>query len=191
MDQPAFTDVAFRASTTSATLDAGDNTFDLAASPSANVAQSILTVGPLPMSAAIDYTAVAVGTGTTDVSVLAIVDNRRNIADTQYRLQVTHAASTVGEVDIYEVSDPSTPALLLENVPYQATGSLDVDVGDYVIGIDADDDPSAMEFTYDAALQTLAVPGGAFVNVYANENGASVDLVVQLDDATTLPVAPN
>ena len=48
-----------------------------------------------------------------------------------------------------------------------------------------------MEFTYDAALQTLAVPGGAFVNVYANENGASVDLVVQLDDATTLPVAPN
>ena len=191
MDQPAFTDVAFRASTTSATLDAGDNTFDLAASPSFNVNQSILTVGPLPMSAAIDYTAVAVGTGTTDVSVLAIVDNRRNIADTQYRLQVTHAASTVGEVDIYEVSDPSTPALLLENVPYQTTGSLDVDVGDYVIGIDADDDPSAMEFTYDAALQTLAVPGGAFVNVYANENGASVDLVVQLDDATTLPVAPN
>ena len=118
------------------------------------------------------------------------VDDRAGIDPANVRLQVTHAASTVGEVDIYEVSDPANPAALLSDVPYKASDTLNVPVADYLIGIDADNDPSTIEFTYDVGLAALGLPGGTFLNVYANESTDGVDLVVQQDDGSVLVIPP-
>ena len=188
---PAFTNLLYRESTAITALPADDYTFDVALNPSTSVMDSILTVGPLSLAADIDYTAVAVGQlANNDVEVIALVDDRAGIDPANVRLQVTHAASTVGEVDIYEVSDPANPAALLSDVPYKASDTLNVPVADYLIGIDADNDPSTIEFTYDVGLAALGLPGGTFLNVYANESTDGVDLVVQQDDGSVLVIPP-
>jgi hypothetical protein len=103
---------------------------------------------------------------------------------------VTHAASTVGQVDIWNVTPGSTAAVLLADVDYKASGTLDLPVADYVIGLDTDNDGTP-ELTYTVPLATLAIPGGTYINAYANEGATSVDIVTQFDDATVIPIQPN
>ena len=137
------------------------------------------------------YTAAAVGNlNDSNVEVLALGDNYDGIGD-NVRIQVVHAASSVGQVDIWNVTDPANPAPLLENVDYKAFADLDLPVGDYVIGLDVDDDATP-DLTFNAGLATLGVPAGSFLNVFASDDPeGNVALVAELGDGSTLPIPPN
>ena len=153
-------------------------------------------MGPLNLDAN-DYTAVAVGQlANNDVEVIALVDDRAGINPADLRIQVTHAASTVGAVDVINVTDVGAGAgtELLTGVTYKASDVLDLPAGvDYVIGLDTDGDDVA-NLTYTLPLGSVlasAVPAGSFVNAYANEGSSTVDITVQLDNGTMVTVGPN
>jgi hypothetical protein len=189
---PAFADINFRESTVYAALPADDYVFNIAIAGT-GVDASVLDVGPLGLAADTDYTAVAVGNlndGLETIDVLALVDDKAGIGDA-IRVQVVHAASSVGQVDIWNVTDPNAPALLLEDVDFKSAGTLDLPVADYAIGIDVDND-MVPDLIYGAPLATLQLAAGAFLNVYASDDmNGEVALVAQLEDGTAIPIAAN
>ena len=74
---------------------------------------------------------------------------------------------------------------------YKAFADLDLPVGDYVIGLDVDDDATP-DLTFNAGLATLGVPAGSFLNVFASDDPeGNVALVAELGDGSTLPIPPN
>jgi hypothetical protein len=100
-----------------------------------------------------------------------------------------HAASAVGQVDIWEITDPMNPVALLSDVDFAASATLpDIPAGPLEIGIDVDDDATP-DVTFSVDATGLA---GLQANVYANNDEAGdVVLIAQLPDGTILPIAPN
>jgi hypothetical protein len=189
---PVFDNLEFRNSTEYAEVPAGDYTFDVSVtgSPAADAVLSPM----LTLDADTKYTAVAIGDlamtdGAPGLAAIALVDDDVGIAATDVRITVIHAAPAVGQVDVWEISDPKAPVALLSDVDFGAFATLpDIPAGPLEIGIDVDDDANPdLIFSVDATI--LA---GAQVNVYANNDAAGdVALVAQLADGGVLPIAPN
>ena len=115
-------------------LPAGDANVKVIAAGNTDLSQSAINV-TLPLSAAVSYTAIAVGNGVDkDLKLLALTDQRRSIA-TQASVRLVHAATLAEEVDIYLLQQGAAigntePAL--QDVPYEAeTGFLALSPGDY------------------------------------------------------------
>ncbi|MEM9461302.1 MAG: DUF4397 domain-containing protein [Myxococcota bacterium] len=181
---PVFSHLQFRHSTPYATVPAGDNTFEVSLA-GAPVEDAVLAP-ILTLDAGFDYTAVAIGDlfGAQPVQAIVLVDDATNIAADSVRVNVAHAAPAVGQVDIWELS---TGALLLENVDFGTSGTLDVPAAPLTLGLDANDD-AIPDIIFHVDASPLA---GAPINLYANNDaGGSVALVAQLPDSSVLVIDP-
>lgn len=152
---------------------AGDYTFAIAAAGT-SLAEAVFTVGPLTLEANMSYTAVAVGKlapnqGDGGFDVVALADDKTDLAAGSVRVQVLHGASAAAfaEVDVWEVSDPMMPLPLIEDFPFKSSGVLDVPASPLTVGLDVNNDGMP-----DATFDVPALPADAFVNVIAYSNGS-------------------
>ena len=190
MTEPAaVTDLDYRVGTGYLELPPADYTFQVALA-GGTPADAAIEAGPLTLDAGAKYTATAIGAlDDANLEILPLIDADTDVPAGNLRLQVVHAAPAVGQVDIWEVTDPDNPAALLEDVDYKASGSLDVPPAVYNLGIDVDDD-AMPDLTFTADLS--GVPEGTFINLFANNDAmGGVALVALLPDATVLVIDPN
>jgi hypothetical protein len=183
-DEPVVENLEFPDGTPYLSVPPGTYTFDVSASGS-SADDAVLTVEDLELEAGGSYTAVAFDE-LSSISALALVDDYEGLAPGDIRIRAVHAASTVGEVDIWDVTTPSAAAPLYEDVPFGVAGdALDVPAGAYSVGIDVDDDA-----TPDLTFDLPALPGGTVANLYAVAADGDVFLVAQLPDGTTARIDP-
>ncbi|MCO4744652.1 MAG: DUF4397 domain-containing protein, partial [Proteobacteria bacterium] len=131
------------------------------------------------------YSAVAYG-DVLNITPLDLVDDVDGIPQGSTRLQLSHIADGVGQVDIWRFSG-GRPTLLLENVNYGTTGTVEYAAGPIRVGIDTNDD-GGYEFTFD--LPNLGAD--TQVNGFAvlDEVGAPF-ILAHLPDGSTVSVPAN
>ena len=190
---PLIPDLQFREGTPYAPVPEGTYTFDI--SVTGTPVEDAVLSAELTLDANTSYTAVAIGDlemtdGAPGLEVIALVDDAADIDAANIRVTAIHAAPAVGQVDIWEVSDPANPVPLFEDVDYGVFATLPTDVpaGMLTVGIDVDDDATP-DLTFEVDASAI---GGSQVNVFANndENG-DVALIIQLPDGTLLQVDPS
>jgi hypothetical protein len=163
---------------------AGTYTFDVAASGK-SADDAVLSIEDLELSEGASYTAVAYDE-LESISALALTDDYAGLAAGNIRVRAVHSAAGVGEVDVWNVTDPGKPAPLYENLDFGAAGNaLDVPAGAYALGIDTNDD-AVPDLTFE--LPELAA--GTVANVFAVASEGDVFLLAQLPDGTTVRVDP-
>lgn len=184
----AVTDLAFGESTTYVDLDAGTYTFNITAEGAPPPPPSVLDVGPIQLESGKAYTAVAFNELLAPIEALPLVDDLSNPGAGNIRLRAIHVAPDVGEVDIYEVSNPQSPTLLYENVAFRTAGDYltPLPAGSYAIGFDVNNDAVA-----DLTFVTPALTEGSILNVFAVSDGpADVFLIAQFQNGVTARIDP-
>ncbi|MFW6050754.1 MAG: DUF4397 domain-containing protein [Myxococcota bacterium] len=146
---------------------------------------SVLAVDDLSLAADIHHTAVAFDE-LASIQALALVDELDGVAAGDIRVRAVHTASAVGEVDIWNVTDPGSPAVLYEDVAFGDVGDyLDLPAAAYSIGFDVDDDAEP-----DLVFDLPDLPAGTVANVFAVSSGSDVFLIAQLEDGTVARIDP-
>lgn len=114
------------------------------------------------------------------LDMLSVLDDDAMIPMGMVRMQLTHIAPDLGQIDVYAMTDPPTP--LFTDLDYAATQSLDIPAGAGAAGIDVDDD-----MIPDMVFTMPDMGGDILVDVYViNENGGSpVFLLAHLPDGST------
>jgi hypothetical protein len=141
---PVVEALEFRNGTAYLSVPAGDYTFEVSVSGSGP--EDAVLAPMLTLDADTKYTAVAIGDleetdGAPGLQALPLVDDDEGIDAANVRITVVHAAPAVGQVDIWEISDPENPVALLEDVDFGASATLpDIPAGALEIGVDVDDD---------------------------------------------------
>ena len=164
------------------TLPAGEHRFRVAPA-GAGASAAVIDVSPT-MEADVKYTAVAIGR-VADIEPLLLVDNAAGLAADKIRVQVAHAASAVGQVDIWNLTG-GTPSLLLENVDFGAAATLpDLPAGAYRVGVDVNNDAVP-----DVTFSLPSLPGGTSVNLFAVSDASdTVWLAAQLPNGDVAPIS--
>ena len=138
----------------------------------------------LPLSADTRYTAVA-WDQLSEIAAVALVDNDTGIASGTFRAQVVHAASAVGQVDIWEVSGTPTP--LIVDFDRGTSVTKDLPVSAYNLGVDVNNDASP-----DLTFTVPPLADGSANNVFAvNDAEGAVYLLAQLADGSKVRIDPN
>ena len=179
-------DAAFPGGTGYLNVPVGDYTFEVA--PAGTTADDVLEVN---LSATLEadtyYTAIAHGyldpaNGDNGFAITPFVQDMSEITEGNFRAQVVHAAAGLGQVDIWNITDPSNPTPLIENFDYGAEVTTELPTGvAFVLGVDVDDDANPDV--------TFNVPDSltGFVGVYAaNETDGTPFLFAHLEDGTTV-----
>jgi len=180
---PAVENLAFTKGTAYLAVPAGAYTFDVAATGS-SAADAVLTIEALSLAAGASYTAVALDE-LSSITALPLVDDYSNLASGKIRIRAVHAAAAVGQVDIWNVTDPASPTALYQNVDFGAAGqALDVPAGAYKLGIDVNDDKKP-----DLTFSIPSLPAGTVANVFAvNDAAGVVFLLAELRDGSTVRI---
>ena len=87
------------------------------------------------------------------------------------------------------MTDPNNAELVFEDVDYLVAAQIDLPAGDYVFGLDVDND-AVPDLSFGAGLTGFE---GAYLNVYATNDGndpAGVALAAQLDTGDVLVIDP-
>lgn len=159
-------------------------TFDVAPA-GAGADAAVLTIEDLELAEGGSYTAVAYGE-LDEISALALADDYENVPAGDIRVRAVHAAAGVGEVDIWNVTDPTKPTPLYEDLDFGDAGdALDVPAGAYSLGIDTDDD-AVPDLTFDLP----ELEAGTVANVFAVADEGDVFLLAQLPDGATARIDP-
>lgn len=178
-DTAVLTDVTYLSGTDYLALPVGLHTFGIA--PAGIGSAGVVLTADVTVAANTNYSAAAYGTLTNGtIAVAALVDDASGLAPTDIRLQVTHAADGVGQVDVWETN---LAAQIIPDFDFGATASLDVAAGALSIGLDATNDGTP-EFTF----QVPDLGAGAFVDVYAVADNTGASLVAHLPDGTVAVV---
>lgn len=181
-------DAAFPGGTGYLTVPTGDYTFEVA--PAGTTADDVL---PVNLSATLEadtyYTAIAHGyldsaNGDNGFAITPFVQDMSDITEGNFRAQVVHAAAGLGQVDIWNITDPNNPTPLIENFDYGAEVTTELPTGvAFVLGVDVDDDANP-DVTFNIP-DTLT----GFVGVYAtNDTDGTPFLFAHLEDGTTVRV---
>jgi hypothetical protein len=152
----------------------------------ASSAEAVLSVPGLELEKDRFYTAVAFD-NLSSISALALVDDFDGLAMDNIRVRAVHAAAAVGQVDIWNVTDPANPAPLYVDVDFGVVGGyLDLPSAAYSLGFDVDNDAVP-----DLIFAIPALPAGTVANVFAvSDNGGAVYLLAQLPDGTLARIDP-
>jgi hypothetical protein len=188
---PVVEDLRFREGTDYLAVSPGDYTFEI--SVAGSTAEDAVLAPALRLESGTKYTAVAIGDlsgrGGIALQALPLQDDDAGIEANEVRITVVHAAPAVGEVDVWEVSDPANPLELLSDVPFSAAATLpDIPAGALELGLDVNNDrvPDVTFSVPDVGL------GGLAVNAFANNDAnGGVALIAQLPDHTLLPIPAN
>jgi hypothetical protein len=182
--EPVVENLEFPDGTPYLEVPAGSYTFDVAATGTA-ADEAVLSIEDLELEAGASYTAVAFDE-LESITALPLVDDYAGLEDGNIRIRAIHTAAGVGEVDIWNVTDPGAPSPLYEDVGFGVAGdALDVPAGAYTVGIDVDDDESP-----DLVFALPALEAGTVVNLYAVAADGDVFLLAQLPDGTTARIDP-
>ena len=185
-EAPAFNDLAFGEGSDYASLPA--DTYDFDVSPTGTTAgDSVLAIDGLSLAEGGSYTAVAYDSLKDGIKALALMDDDSGLADGDIRVRPIHAASAVGQVDIWNVPDMGDPSALYTDVDFGVAGDyIDLPAGAYTLGFDADDD-----MVPDLLFDIPALPAGTVANVFAVSNsGGEIYLLAQLQDSAVVRIDP-
>jgi len=131
---------------------------------------------------------VAVGTlsaeDTVDLELIAVTEDRTAPADGSIRLRVIHAAGALPDVDVYTLGDGAPSPVLTDFLYKDASPYLDLPAGEYLFGIDADNDPTTIE----ARFATGAIPAGSIVTAIAAVGATGPVLIALFDDGTSATI---
>ncbi len=180
-DEATVSSLAFETSTDYLDVPAGTYDFQVAAAGT-TAADAVLSIEGLALAEDVAYTAVAYG-ALADISALALVDDSSNIDAGNIRLQVSHTASGVGTVDLWELTGG---VKLVEGFDYGATGTLDVPAGALELGLDLDADANP-----DVTFSVPELGADIAVNVFAVMDDVGPFLLAQLPDGSTARVDAN
>lgn len=142
---------------------------------------AVLSVNDLSLAGNTYYTAVAYNI-LSNIAALALVDNYAGLASGNLRVRAIHTAAGVGEVDIWNVTNPASPAPLYVDFAFGEVGAyLDLPAGAYSLGFDVNNDAVP-----DLVFALPALPAGVIANVFAvAETGGTVFLLAQFEDGST------
>jgi hypothetical protein len=163
---------------------AGDYAFDVFATGAdyANDAPAI-SIPSLSYEATKNYTAVAYDDNGTP-SAIRIEDDLSAPATGKIRVRAIHIADGVGQVDIWNFTDPDNPAPVFVDVDFgAATEAAEVDAAAMVLGFDVNDDAKP-----DVMFDIPALAAGTVANLFAVADADGVKIVAQLDGATTVAI---
>jgi hypothetical protein len=149
---------------------------------------------PNPGILLIDSARLSTGSSSTVVALnelnaiegLLLADNNGSPAKGAIRVRAVHAAPGVGQVDIWDVTDPGNPAALYTDVDFKDVGNYALlPAGNYILGFDIDDDGVP-----DLSFETGVLPEGSIINLFAVNDGAEVFLIAQFQDGTVVQIDP-
>ncbi len=182
---PVVSDLPFPEGTPYLDVPPASYDFDVSATGT-SAAAAVLSIPNLALEAGTYYTAVAYDE-VANIQALALVDDYAGLAAGKIRVRAIHAASGVGEVDIWNIPSTGEPSPLWTNVDFGAAGdALDLDAGEYTIGVDVDNDA-----TPDLVFALPDLAAGTFVNAFATADATGdVFLLAELRDGTTLRIDP-
>ncbi len=185
MEAVAVDDLDFQQGTGYLELEEGSYSFYVTAD-GGMPADAALAIEDLPLAGDAYYTAVAYGPAAS-IGALALQDAYGMLQPGDIRVRAIHTASMVGQVDIWEISDPMNPLPLYVDFDYgQVGGYLDLPAGAYDLGFDVDDDAVP-----DVTFAIPSLPAGTVANVFAvTGTMGDVFLLAQLEDGATVRIDP-
>jgi hypothetical protein len=143
-----------------------------------------ISIPSLAYDADMNYTAVAYDDAGTP-SALRIEDDLSAPAAGKMRVRAIHIADGVGQVDVWNFTDPENPAPFFVDLDFgAASDAAEIDAQAYVLGIDVDNDGNP-DLTFDVP----ALAAGTVANLYAVNDDTGVSIVAQLEDDTTVVLA--
>ena len=189
-DDAAFSGAAFRDATVYANLPVAD--YDVQISAAGTPAtEAVFTVEGISVAKDASYTAIAhgylspaAGDGAFTVSLLE--NDRTDIEDGTFRVQVVHAAAAgaFAMVDVWNITDLENPTPLIPEFAYAAAVTTDLPAGAYTVCLDVNKDA-----TCDATFELPQLDGG-FINLIATNDTAGVpSLVAILETGDTVEIA--
>ena len=101
------------------------------------------------------------GTPVAGAPVLLVLNYEEQSTGEGVRLRLVHAASSLGMVDLYVVSDPAVPILLADALEYRASRLRQLGPGAHQLGVDTDGD-AVMELVFAADLTAMDLSAGTF-----------------------------
>ena len=179
------TDLMFQESTSFLEVDEGTYDFNVTATQTP-VDQSVLDIEGVMLMGGSAYT-VAAYDALSDIKAMLLTEDWSELGAGDIRVRAIHAAGMVGEVDIWEISDPENPIELYPNIGFGDVGDyMDLPAGAYTLGIDVDND-----MVPDVKYEIPALPAGTIANIFAVYEMEEVYLVVQFEDHTTTVIEPS
>ncbi len=196
----AFSGLSFEEGTAYAEVPAGDYSVQVTDPTVNDPSAPLFAVEDVPVLAGTDYTAIAYGytdpenvTNGNGFGIGYEVDLVDGIPADNVRARLGHFAADVGEVDLWDVTDPENPALLWEDVNFTDTTTIDLPFGEYTICFDVDND-MACDLTFSVPDFGGLLPPGItpYANVFAfNDSDGNVAIFAQiadlLDEGIVLP----
>jgi len=183
-DAPIVADLPFGTGTGYASLPAGS--FDVAVSASGSPASAaVLEVDGLEIATDARYTVAAFDNVAT-IQAIVIEDDFSPVPTGRFRFRVVHTAIGIGNVDVLDLTRGGIPPVLNDDILLGTAGPYgELPVGEYVLGIDLNDDRVP-----EASYEIPALPAGTIANVFAVAELDAVYLVAQLNDGTTVRIDP-
>lgn len=122
-----------------------------------------------------------------NLDVVVLEDDYSPIPRGLIRLRAFHAAPSVGQVDLYDVTIPGAPVLVEEDLDFGNAGAvLELPAEALSLGLDVDDDGRA-----DLVFDVPELAEGSVVNAFASEDAAGdIAIIAQLDGGTAVRIDP-
>ena len=173
------------AATNYVTVPEGDYAFDVFAAGADPTGTPAFSIPSLNYAADASYTAVAYESGAS-FAALRLDEPAIEPAAGNIRVRAIHIANGVGQVDIWNITDPAAPAPLIVDFNFgTASEFLEIPAQAYKLGLDVDNDASP-----DLTFSIPALPAGTVANLYAIVGVDGPFLAGQLG-STVVPIFPD
>lgn len=177
--------LAAGAATNYVTVPEGDYAFDVFAAGADPTGTPAFSVPSLNYAADASYTAVAYESGAS-FAALRLDEPSIEPAAGNIRVRAIHIANGVGQVDIWNITNPAAPSPLIVDFNFgTATDFLEIPAQAYTLGLDVDNDASP-----DLTFSIPALPAGTVANLYAIVGEDGPFLAGQLG-STVVPIFPD
>jgi hypothetical protein len=170
-----FSDVGFLMSSAYTEVPSGSYDLDISDAKGAT-----FSVSGVELADGGTYTVYAYGTA-DDPRTILIDDAQDGLPKANGRINMVHGAYDVGEVDIWNVTDPKNPVEVAADLSYGDQQSIDMEEGSVLLGIDTDND-GVPELTYGAGVLRDMV----FDTVAFSEGFPTVAIAALFPDGTVV-----
>ena len=179
------TGLNFLSATNYVTVPEGDYAFDVFAAGADPTGTPAFSIPSLNYAADASYTAVAYESG-AGFAALRLDEPAIEPAAGNIRVRAIHIANGVGQVDIWNITDPAAPSPLIVDFNFgTATDFLEIPAQAYTLGLDVNNDAIP-----DLTFSIPALPEGTVANLYAIVGADGPFLAGQLG-ATVVPIFPD
>ena len=173
------------AATNYVTVPEGDYAFDVFAAGADPTGTPAFSIPSLNYAADASYTAVAYESG-AGFAALRLDEPAIAPAAGNIRVRAIHIANGVGQVDIWNITNPAAPAPLIVDFNFgTATDFLEIPAQAYTLGLDVNNDA-----TPDLTFSIPPLPAGTVANLYAIVGVDGPFLAGQLG-STVVPIFPD